>query len=100
MIDVEKTRDEAKKILESFAKALEKVKTEGVLSQKPEKSPDFLGVQRSATSLTEPKDIALRDEDRRSEGLGNSSLIDKEIMMKNAPKTNGDCIESEKGGWV
>jgi len=73
-IDVEKTRQEAKKILDSFAKALEKVNVEEARVE--------------------------RDCDRRKEDSSGNCKIDREIMMKNAPKTSGDCIEAEKGGWV
>ena len=73
MIDSDKIEAQAKKILDSFAEALEKVKT-------------------STYQVA-------REQDRREEGEKNNS-IDRKIMFKNAPKVQGDCIEAERGSWV
>lgn len=73
MIDHEKTRMEAKEILDKFASKLEGIKTEETRIE--------------------------REEDRRNENKERNP-IDRKIMMKNAPKVKDDCIEAEKGGWV
>ena len=74
-MDKEEIKKQAKKIMDSFAKELEKVKVE--------------------ESRVE------RDKDRRIEKEGNEE--DKgfrDIMMKNAPNKDKECIKAEKGGWV
>jgi len=71
----EAIKEEAKRILEKFAKALENIK----------EIPD---------SFVE------RDEDRREEKEG--SVGDSEfhkIFFENAPATKKDSIQAEKGGW-
>tara|TARA_Y100000310_G_C20547364_1_gene746249 strand:+ start:717 stop:944 length:228 start_codon:yes stop_codon:yes gene_type:complete len=75
-MDRENIKLQAKKIIDSFARELEKVKVE--------------------ESRVE------RDEDRREEreGDGKENSDFRKIMFKNAPKTRDDCIEAEKGGWV
>jgi len=48
-----------------------------------------------------PESRVEREECERQEGEGTSSSTDfREIMFKNAPKTDGDCIEAEKGAWT
>jgi len=75
--DLKKIRKEAKGLIDSFAKELEKVK---------EKVED-VNVER--------------DEDRRKEGEGFSGSEDfKKDMLENAPKTENGSIKSEKGKWV
>jgi len=72
-MDEEKIKQQAKEILDKFARALEGIKTEEARVE--------------------------RDESMREEG-GKKEKIDREIMFKNAPKIKDDCIEAEKGGWV
>jgi len=72
MRDIQK---QAKKIMDNFVKALEKVK-----------------VQETKVE---------RDVDRRDEGGGGERDSDfRKIMFKNAPDVKDDCIVGEKGGWV
>ena len=68
-------KKQAKRILDSFAKALDKVKVEESKVERPE--------------------------DRRIEEEGLEGDKDfREIMFSNAGKTKGDCIEAEKGEWA
>lgn len=70
----EKIRKEAKRIIDSFAKKLEKVKGE------------LKGAHFE------------RKESEREEG-GNPRDFSKEIMFDNAPKKNKGFIIGEKGEW-
>ncbi len=71
----EEIQKQAKKIMDSFANALEKVKIE--------------------ESRVE------RKEDRRAEGEGFSgNPAFRKIMLENAPNVKDECIEAEKGGWL
>lgn len=71
----EQIKAQAKKILENFARALEKVK------------------------ITEAK--VERQEDRRQELIGkNPDPEFRAVMFKNAPNTKDDCIEAERGSWT
>jgi len=74
----EAIKEEAKRILDKFAKALEKIK----------EIPD---------SFVE------RDEDRREEQKsekGKESDSDfRKIFFENAPATKKDSVQAEKGGW-
>jgi hypothetical protein len=75
MVDREKIRKEAKRIMDSFARALAKVKI--------------------SESRVE------RVNDRRDEGGGSGGDKDfRKIMFENAPKKRNGCIEAEKGGWL
>lgn len=71
----EDIKKEAKKIMDSFSKKLEKV----------------------SDKISEP--IIERDECERKEGEEKRSEIDREIMFENAPDKNDDFIMAEKGGW-
>lgn len=75
----EQLKEEAKSILEKFAKALDKV----------EEVPD---------SFVE------REEDRREEKQNNkkeekSDSEFRKIFFKNAPSVKEDCLQAEKGKW-
>lgn len=71
----EKIKKEAERILEKFAKALERV----------EKVPD---------SFVE------RVKDRRIDGKGKTPDSEfRKIFFENAPATSKDCIQGERGGW-
>ncbi len=73
----EKIKAGAKKIMDDFGQALEKVDSGG----------DFVFVER---------DDFIRDE-------GNALKTDpefKKVMFENAPKKNKHSILAEKGGWV
>jgi len=72
----EEIKKQAKRIMDSFARALDKVKVEETRVE--------------------------RDEDRRQEGDGcvEADSDFKKIMFKNAPKTKDDCIEAERGEWI
>lgn len=70
-----KIEKEAKEILDSFAKALEKVKT---------KDEDF---------------YVERDLSEREEGFGDSCEGFKSKLLGNAPDKNDDFIVAEKGAW-
>lgn len=73
----EEIKKQAKGIMDSFAKKLEKV-------EKEIKNID-VGVER--------------DKFERDEGSGACQEIDKDIMFENAPKKNKDFIIAEKKGW-
>lgn len=73
----EEIKESAKNIMDSFASALAEIE---------KRAPDFV-VERAEHERQE-KEPWQADSDFR------------EIMFKNAPKTKGDCIEAEKGGWV
>ncbi len=67
-------KKEAKRILDKFAKALEKVKT--------------------TESYVE------RDEDRRKEGGGEKGSEEfRKIFFENAPSTKKDYLQAERGKW-
>ncbi len=71
----EQIKQEAKKILDKFAKALERVK----------QTPEF---------------YVERDEDRRVESSGSPSDDSfRKIFFENAPSVKNECIEAEKGVW-
>jgi len=74
VLDRERVKEKAKEILDRFSEALEKVK------------------EQIEETFVE------RAQDRREEG-GEVIAIDKEIMFKNAPKTQGDFIIAEKKKW-
>ena len=72
---LEEIRKEAKRILDKFAKALERV----------EKIPD---------SFVE------RKKDRRQEKEGEKPDSDfQKIFFENAPAVKKDCIQAERGKW-
>jgi len=74
-MDIDEIKREAKRIMDNFASALEKVKVEEARVE--------------------------RDEDRRKEGEGSDCDSDfREIMLENAPEKDGECIKAEKGGWL
>ena len=72
----EQIEAQAKEIMETFAKALEKVE---------KKSKEVFHVERTITERVE-------GEGRLCEGF-------KERMLANAPRKNDDCIIAEKGAW-
>ena len=72
----EDIKREAKQIMDSFAKKLDKI-PEG--------------------KLKEP--IIEREKGEREEGEGKGCGINREIMFSNAPSKNDDFIVAEKGGW-
>ena len=69
-------QEQAKKIMDSFSKKLEKV------ADKIKKEP-----------------LIEREECERAEGKGNACYIDRKIMLKNAPNSNEDFIIAERGKW-
>ena len=71
----EDIREQAKRIMLSFSKKLDKVRGELKDSEK------------SALSHG------------RGEGEGKSLTIDRKIMFENAPNKNNDSIIAEKGEW-
>ena len=74
-MDMEKIKEQAKKIMDSFAGALEKVEVEEAKVE--------------------------REQDRRQEKEGKEADFEfRNIMFENAPKTKNNCIEAEKGSWV
>jgi|APSaa5957512622_1039677.scaffolds.fasta_scaffold145436_2 predicted Asp-tRNA(Asn)/Glu-tRNA(Gln) amidotransferase subunit C len=75
MVDKVKIEKEAKEILDKFAKALEKVKTDDL---------DF---------------HVNREEFERSEGEGEVCEGFKKSLLENAPKKDEDFILAEKGEW-
>ncbi len=73
----EKIREGAKRIMDDFGKALEKIDSGG----------DFVFVER---------EVFVREE---GNALKNDSDF-KKIMFENAPKKNKHSILAEKGGWI
>lgn len=73
MLEEDKIKQQAREILDKFARALQGIETEEARVE--------------------------RDSSMRVEG-GEKAEIDREIMFENAPKKKGDCIEAEKGSWV
>jgi len=73
----EDIKKQAKGIMDSFAKKLEKVEKEI--------NDINVGIERSKSE--------------REEGEGNPQELDKNIMFENAPKKNKDFIIAEKKGW-
>ena len=80
-MDKEETKKQAKKIIDSFVRELEKVNVE---ESRVEREED----RREEAVLSQKK-----SKDSESEEF-------REIMFENAPKKSGDCIEAEKGGWL
>ena len=74
MVDQTKIQKEAKAIIDKFAKALEKVKTDDL---------DF---------------HVNRDDFERVEGEGEKCDFKKQLL-ENAPKKNDDFVVAEKGSW-
>lgn len=70
----EEIKKQAKSIIDSFSKKLSKV---GEIEE----------------------GFVEREEFERVEGKGECSDIDKGVMLKNAPKSDGDFVIGEKGGW-
>ena len=76
-VDEARIKEQAREILEKFAKALEKV-------EKEELAESFVD----------------REEFERIEGEGKESPKGfKEKMLENSPKHDDDFIIAEKGGW-
>ncbi len=71
----EKIKEEAKHILDKFAKSLEAVK----LKEKSLKTP-VSGFRKEGASESSPQEF-------------------REMLFSNAPKTEGDCIIAEKKKW-
>lgn len=77
MVDREEILKQAKKIMDSFHSALSSVEKE---------------VEESRVE---------RDEcEREEQEPRNSDSKFREIMFKNAPETDEDCIKAERGKWV
>ncbi|MEK6846991.1 MAG: hypothetical protein AABY16_02385 [Nanoarchaeota archaeon] len=77
MADADKERSEARAILEKFALKLGKVKTF-----------ESLGVASDDSGVREEHD-------------GEKCKVDfRTIMLKNAPKSDEECLIVEKGAWV
>ena len=77
MVDAEKSRAEARAILDKFARDIGKVKTSDIVA-------------------AGGNDIGTRIE-------GDGRVCDKDfktIMFKNAPKSDEECLIVEKGAWV
>ena len=72
----EEIREEAKNIMNSFSKKLERV------ADKIKKEP-----------------LIEREKCEREENSGDVCEIDRKIMFENAPDKNDDFIIAEKGGW-
>lgn len=85
-MDKSSIKKQAKEILDKFAKALEKVKTDktGLSSKDDEGHKDF---------------YVDRKEFEREEGKGKKCQGFKEELLKNAPKKDKDFIIAEKGSW-
>ena len=77
-MDKEQIEKQAKELLETFAKALEKV-------EKDSKEDISFQVQREISE--------------REENEGKTDDEFKKLMLANAPKKNDDFIIAEKGGW-
>lgn len=75
-IDIEKTRDEARAILDKFGKELK-------------------GVKISQFSIFDRSDTGVRDE-KVGESCDEKF---RTIMFKNAPKSDEECLILEKGAW-
>ena len=71
----EEIRKEAKKIMDDFAKSLDKI----------------------SDKIEEP--LIERDECERKESSGGCLDLDRKIMLDNAPISDEDFIFAEKGGW-
>jgi Asp-tRNA(Asn)/Glu-tRNA(Gln) amidotransferase C subunit len=71
----EEIKKEAKAIMDSFSKKLEKIKEK----------------------TSEP--IIEREKCEREEGKTKKTEIDRKIMFDNAPNKSDDFIVAEKGGW-
>ena len=72
----EEIKKQAKAIMDSFSKKLEKV------SDKIKKEPSIE-----------------REKCERKENSGNACEIDRKIMFENAPNSDGDFIIAEKKSW-
>jgi Asp-tRNA(Asn)/Glu-tRNA(Gln) amidotransferase C subunit len=72
----EKIKKEAKEIMDSFAKSLEKVEKE----------------------LSGEHQVR-RKEQMREEGSGRTSKNFREFFFENAPSKSGDFIKAERGKW-
>ena len=79
----EEIRNEAREILEKFAKTLDRVKG---LKIKDTNGKDFSG-ELSGVRVEGKGEICGEDGDFRKR------------MFENAPKKNGDCIVAEKASW-
>jgi len=44
--------------------------------------------------------ISDREKEEIKQSAKKTDAYFREIMLRNAPKTKGDCIEAEKGGWT
>ena len=92
-IDKGKVKQEAKEILDKFAKALEKVEKEKVKKSLGE------GKKRKKSREEKGKaEYAERGEFERNEGNGENCNF-KEELLKNAPFHDDDFIIAEKGEW-
>jgi len=86
-MDKEEIQKQAKEILDKFAKALEKVKTEKV--------KDNFYVEREEFERDEFEKLEKRQSRERSEKQEDF----KQFLLENAPKKNEDFVVAEKGGW-
>jgi len=74
-LDQEQIKEQAKKIIDSFASELEKINVE--------------------------EENVEREEDRRQEKEPVSCDVEfRKIMLENAPQEKNDCIVAEKGKWT
>ena len=73
----EEIKQSAKKIMDNFAGALA-----GIEKKVPE-------------TAVERQEFERQEKEPRQ-----TDAYFREIMLRNAPKTKGDCIEAEKGGWT
>jgi len=74
-MDKEEIKLQAKRIIDKFSKALEKVSVEETRVE--------------------------REEDRRQEKEGEEADSEfRKIMFENAPKKSGEYVEAEKGSWL
>ena len=73
----EEIKQSAKKIMDNFAGALA-----GIEKKVPE-------------TAVERQEFERQEKEPRQ-----TDAYFREIMLWNAPKTKGDCIEAEKGGWT
>ena len=96
----EDIKKEAKRIMDSFSRKLEKVSDKMTpLGVYPE------GHKPQNTECWGKEPLIEREKCERQEGEGKCCELDtlkgtsREIMFKNAPHSKGDFIVAERGGW-
>ena len=75
MVNQQEIEKSAKKIMDSFMKALKKV------------------------GKTKEDFVVKRDSNVRDKDKAETDPEFRDLMFKNAPKTKGDCIQAEKKKW-